>query len=221
MQAKQYYPIFADLNGRPCLVVGGGLVAQRKVSTLLMYGARVTVVSPAVTRKLARHAKTGRIRHVARRVRPADVAGAWLVYAATDDPAINRQVYRAAVKRRVFANVVDQTPLCTFIAPAIVRQGALAAAVSTGGASPSLAKAVRDDLRRILKRYAPVVGLLRSLRGVAKRSMPKYGDRKRYFDRLVRSRATMLARSGRSRDARRVALALLRRDARNGAGKRA
>jgi siroheme synthase-like protein len=216
MREKRYYPMFADLNGRRCVVVGGGLVAQRKVTTLLSYGAVITVVSPAVTRRLARLAEAGRIRHIARRVLASDLAEAWLVYAATDDPAINRQVYQDALKRRVFANVVDQTPLCTFIAPAIVRQGALAAAVSTGGASPSLAKAVRDDLRHILKSYAPVTGLLRALRGAAKRAMPDYGDRKRYFDRVVRSRVTQLARTGRRQEARREALALLKRAARNG-----
>lgn len=214
MQPKRYYPLFADLAGRRCLVVGGGLVAQRKVITLCSYGAQVAVVSPRLTRRLLRLARTGQIRHLARRFRPADLAGAWLAYAATDDPSINSQVYRTALRRRVFTNVVDQTPLCTFIAPAIVRQGALTAAVSTGGASPSLAKLVRDDVRQILSRYAPMAELLRALRGVAKRDLPEYGDRKRYFDRLVRGRALELMRAGHPGAARRKALALLKQSAR-------
>ena len=215
MQPKTYYPVFADLNGRRCVVVGGGLVAQRKVTTLLSYGADITVVSPAVTRRLAACARKHRIRLLARRFKPGDLAGAWLVYAATDDPAVNGLVYRTALKRRVLANVVDQTPLCTFIAPAIVRRGALTAAVSTGGGSPSLAKLVRDDVGRILDAYAPMLGLLRSLRGAAKRAMPNYGDRKRYFDRLVRGRALELMRTGRPGAAHREALALLKQSARN------
>lgn len=209
MNPKAYYPLFADLNGRRCVVIGGGLVAQRKVTTLLSYGADITVVSPRVTKRLAGYARAGRVRLVSRRFRPIDVAGAWLIYAATDDPAVNGLVYRTALKRRIFANVVDQTPLCTFIAPAILRRGALTAAVSTGGGSPSLAKRVRDDIRRILAGYAPMLGLLRSLRGAAKRAMPDYGDRKRYFDRLVRGRVLELMRAGRPQAARRAALSLL------------
>lgn len=216
MTFKAYYPLFADLNGRRCVVIGGGLVAQRKVATLIGYGAVITVVSPTVTKRLAGYARQGRIALVKRRFRPGDLAGAWLVYAATDDSAINASVYRTALKRRLFANVVDHTPLCTFIAPAIVRRGGLTAAVSTGGGSPSLAKRVRDDIRGILTGYAPMLGLLRSLRGVAKRAMPSYGDRKRYFDRLVRGRVLELMRAGRPRSARRAALTLLAHQARNG-----
>ncbi len=211
MRPKAYYPIFADLNGRRCVVVGGGLVAQRKVMTLLSYGADITLVSPTATQRLTVYARAHRIRLVPRRFKPGDLAGAWLVYAATDDPMVNGMVYRTALKRRVLTNVVDQTPLCTFIAPAIVRRGALTVAVSTGGGSPSLAKVVRDDIRRILDVYAPMLGLLRSLRGVAKRAMPHYSDRKRYFDRLVRGRTLALVRTGRSGAARREALALLKR----------
>ena len=214
MRPKAYYPIFADLNGRRCVVVGGGLVAQRKVTTLLSYGAAITVVGPTATRRLTAYARQRRIRLVLRRFTPGDLAGAWLVYAATDDPAVNGAVYRTALKRRVLTNVVDQTPLCTFIAPAIARRGGLTAAVSTGGGSPSLAKAVRDDIRRILDAYAPMLGFLRSLRGAAKRAMPRYSDRKRYFNRLVRGRTRALVRTGCFESARREALALLTQNAR-------
>jgi len=138
-----YYPMFADLTGRLCVVIGGGLVAQRKVTTLLRYGARVTVISPTVTRRLGAYARQGRVRHLARRVCPTDLRGAWLVYAATDDPRTNQLVSRTAQRLRIFANVVDHAPLCSFIAPAIFRRGALTVAVSTGGASPSLAKKLR------------------------------------------------------------------------------
>ena len=214
MRAKTYYPLFADLNGRCCLVVGGGLVAQRKASTLLRYGADITVVSPEATTRLAAWAKSGRLRLIQRRFRPSDITGAWLVYAATDEPAINRLVYRSALKRRVFANVVDQTPLCTFIAPAIVSRGPMTVAVSTGGSSPSLAKRVRSDIGRSLGQdYVPMLRLLRSLRGVAKRRLPSYGDRKRYFNRLVQGRVFALVRAGRAGAARREALSLLKREA--------
>jgi siroheme synthase-like protein len=212
MTPKAYYPVFADLDGRTCLVVGGGRIAQRKVTTFLSYGAAVTVVSPAVTRRLTDDARRGRIRHINRTFRPGDLRGVWLVCAATDDVRINRLVSRAAQARRIFANVVDQTPLCSFIAPAIFRKGPLTLAVSTGGASPSLAKKLRAELSRTVgDNYVPMLGLLAGLRGVAKRKLPSYADRKRYFDRLVHGRVFELVKAGRKGAARREALALLGR----------
>lgn len=218
MPSKAYYPLFADLTGRRCVVIGGGAVAQRKVLTLLRYGAEVTVVSPSVTRQLAGYARQGRIRHVARRFRPADLRGAWLAYASTDDQRINERVFRTATRQRLFANVVDQPALCSFIAPALVRRGPLTVAVSTGGASPSLAKKVRTDVGRALgPSYVPMMRLLADLRGVAKRRLPDYADRKRYFGELVEGRVFRLMRAGKSREARRLALHVLaRRAAKNG-----
>ena len=208
---KAYYPLFADLSGRRCVVIGGGPVAQRKVTTLLGYGARVTVISPTLTGGLRACARAGTITHVARRFRPADLREAWLAYAATDDQAINRLVFRAAARRRMFTNVVDQTPLCTFIAPAIFKRGPLTVAVSTGGGSPSLAKRLRDEIGRLVGReYVPMLRLLASLRGVAKQRLPAYQDRKRYFDALVRGRVFALVRAGQAGRARQAALALLR-----------
>lgn len=219
MRPKSYYPMYADLNGRPCVVIGGGLIAQRKVTTLLSYGASLTVISPAVTRSIAAHARAGRIRHTARTFRSGDLAGAWLVYAATDDAAINQAVYREARRRRIFTNVVDQTPLCSFIAPAIFRRGGITVAVSTAGASPSLAKRLRDDIGRLVgDEYRPMLDLLTGLRGRAKRTLPKYQDRKRYFGELVGGRVFALVRRGQADRARREALAILKRHAANGNG---
>ena len=212
MRPKAYYPMFADLNGRRCLVIGGGAVAQRKVRTLIRYGARVTVISPTMTKRLAGYARAGTIDAIARAVRPSDLRGAWLVYAATNDERINECVSRAAARQRIFTNVVDQTPLCSFIAPAIARRGHLVVAVSTGGSSPSLAKQLRRDLQALIEGgYPEMLRLLRSLRGVAKRKLPSYQDRKRYFDRLVRGKTFALVKAGRGQAARQEALTLLDR----------
>jgi len=217
MSRKAYYPLFADLEGRRCIVVGGGIVAQRKVTMLLRCGAAVTVVSPTLTPSLALSAQRGRIRHIHRRFRPRDVRGAWLVYAATDDQRINEQVYETTSRLRIFTNVVDQKPLCSFIAPAIFTRGSLTVAVSTGGASPSLSKRIRDELaHRVGAEYAPLLRLLADLRGIAKRRLPQYEDRKRYFDQLVRGRVVELMRAGKRREARAEALKLLGRCANNG-----
>ena len=210
MKPRPYYPLFADLRGCRCLVIGGGMVAQRKVTALLGYGAQVTVISPTVTARLAAYARRGKIRHVARRFQPSDVEAAWLVYAATDDQAINERVFRTARRLRIFTNVVDQPALCSFIAPAVFRRGPMTVAVSTGGASPSLAKKVRDDLKLMVGAdYVPMLRLLAGLREAAKRALPSYADRKRYFDRLVHGNVFRLLRSGKRRQARREALALL------------
>lgn len=217
MSRKAYYPLFADLEGRRCVVVGGGIIAQRKVTMLLRCGAVVTVVSPTLTPSLAWSAQRGRIRHIDRRFRPRDVRGAWLVYAATDDQRINEQVYETTTRLRIFTNVVDQKPLCSFIAPAIFTRGSLTVAVSTGGASPSLSKKIRDELaQRVGMEYAPLLRLLADLRGIAKRRLPRYEDRKRYFDQLVRGHVVELMRAGKRREARAEALKLLGRSTNNG-----
>ena len=221
MRPRRYYPMFADLTGRDCVIVGGGLIAQRKATTLLRYGARLTVVSPRLTRRLAAYAKHGRIRHLARTFRSADLRGAWLVYAATDDARVNRAVQQSAQRRQLFANIVDQTPLCSFIAPAIAVHGSVTVAVSTGGASPSLAKRLRTDIERLLGReYAPLARLLRNLRGIAKRRLPSYQDRKVYFDRLLGGKVIPLIRAGHGEAAKRYALAVLEQEAKRRNGHR-
>ncbi|MBI3020741.1 MAG: bifunctional precorrin-2 dehydrogenase/sirohydrochlorin ferrochelatase [Candidatus Omnitrophica bacterium] len=214
MKTRRYYPIFADLSGRRCVVVGGGDVAQRKTVALLGCGARVTVVSSTLTRRLSTYARQGRIRHLARRFRPTDLRGAWLVCAATDDQAVNELVSHAARRLNIFANVVDQPSLCSFIAPAIVRRGPLTIAVSTGGASPSLAKVLRRDIERAVgTHHVAMLRLLRGLRGLAKDRLADPLDRKRYFDRLLRGRVFALVREGKPAAARREALDLLERHA--------
>ena len=214
MRPEPYYPLFADLLGRRCVVIGGGLIAQRKVTTLLDYGARITVVSPAATSRLKRYARQGKIRLVSRRFKTGDLDGAWLAYAATDDPAINTLVFRTAERHRIFTNVVDKPPLCSFIAPAMFKRGPMIVAVSTGGASPSLAKRVRDDMARLVGgHYAPMLRLLGGLRETAKRALPRYGDRKKYFDQVVRGRVFQLVKARKSGQARREAMALLARHA--------
>lgn len=215
MRSRSYYPLFADLNSRSCVVVGGGKIAQRKVTALLAYGAKVTLISPEVTRIIAAYARQGRIRYVPRRFKKCDLDGAWLVYASTDDEGINQKVFKAAEQKHIFANIVDQKPLCSFIAPAILKRGGLTIAVSTGGASPSLAKKLKRELdASIGNQYGPMLKLLESLRGVAKNRLPKYNDRKIYFDELVHGPVFKKTKAGRYALARREAIAILNRHVR-------
>lgn len=205
-----YYPMFADLAARRCVVIGGGAIAQGKIMTLLDYGAAVTVISPEATRKILSYAKQGRIRYAKREFRPGDLRGAWLAFAATDNQRINELVFKTAERLRIFTNVIDQKPLCSFIVPSIVKRGDVVIGISTGGASPAVAKHLRKELAaRVGPDYARMTRLLGSLRARAKSRLPDYQSRKRYFDGLIAGKVFQLVRAGRVAEARREALAAL------------
>jgi len=139
-------PMFVKLQGRECLVVGGGMIAESKVQSLLAAGARVRLVAPRVTTALAEHARLSSITWVAREFEVADLAGVFLVIAATNNDEVNELVFRQADRRNVLCNAVDQPPRCHFYFPAVVRRGHLQIAVSTSGLSPALAQRIRKDL---------------------------------------------------------------------------
>jgi len=141
-----YFPLFLDVAGRRCLVVGGGPIGERKARSLLDCGARVVVVSPALTLSLASLVEAGRVEHRARAFRRADVVGCRLVIAATGRPAVDRRVAEAARRRRVLVNAVDRPAWCDVILPSVLRRGELQIAVSTGGRSPALARDIRRQL---------------------------------------------------------------------------
>jgi precorrin-2 dehydrogenase / sirohydrochlorin ferrochelatase len=141
-----YYPIFLTLEGRSCLVIGGGAVAERKVTGLLAAGATVTVVSPTLTAALAMEVRDGRIRHVARAYQASDLEGHRLAFVATDDGAVNADVAQDGARAGVWVNAADDPDHCDFILPSVLRRGRLQVAVATGGASPALSRAVREEL---------------------------------------------------------------------------
>lgn len=140
----RYYPAFLDLHGRRCVVIGGGTVAERKVQQLLASGADVMVVSPDATPELERLAADGWLRWTRRTYEPGDLAGAWVAVAAAGGEAVNRAVHAEAEQEKTLLNVVDAADLCGFIAPSIVERGPVTVAVSTGGASPALARKLRE-----------------------------------------------------------------------------
>ena len=140
------YPVALDLTGRPCLVVGGGAIAERKVSGLVEAGARVTVVSPALTERLAAWAAVGRIAHRPREYAASDLEGQQLAFSATDRRDVTETVAADARRRGLWVNAADDPRYCDFLVPSVLRRGRLQVAVSTGGASPALAARVRRDL---------------------------------------------------------------------------
>ncbi len=145
-----FYPVFLNLRGRRAVVIGGGAVAEQKVLGLLSAGAHVTVVSPETTPRLAELAAAGEIDLRRRPYRSGDLAGAWLAIAGTDDRAANAQVWAEAEREGVLLNAVDDLDHCSFIAPAIHREGSITVAVSTSGKSPALAARLRQRVARLV-----------------------------------------------------------------------
>lgn len=159
---SSYYPAFVNINGKDCVVVGGGSVAERKVMALLDAGAKVTVISDKITKRLLKEKQKGSIQHLQRPYKIGDTKNFFLVIAATDDEAVNRQISQEA---RFLLNVVDNPGLSNFIVPAVLKDGDLTIAISTGGISPAIARSIKTDLKSYIsidiKRY---LRFLKSLR---------------------------------------------------------
>lgn len=163
--AGVYYPVLLDLRGRACAVIGGGAVAEGKVRGLLQAEAQVTVVSPAVTAALAGWARAGRLLHVARVYAPGDLDDQALAFVAVDDAAVTAAVVAEGRRRGVWVNAADDPARCGFILPSVLRRGPLTVSVSTGGASPALARAIREDLEaRFTDDYAALLDLVAEVR---------------------------------------------------------
>ena len=180
------YMAALKLKGRRALVVGGGEVGLEKVDGLLLCDADVTLVAPEAERELQDYAAEGSIAWEGREWREADLDGALIAIAATGDTDVNIAVSAAAERRSMLVNVVDVPPLCNFILPAIVRSGPLAIAISTAGASPALAKRMRDEIgENFGEPYARLAIMLNDARGWAKKTLPTYQDRKAFFEGIV------------------------------------
>jgi siroheme synthase-like protein len=142
-----YYPVFIEMQGRRCLVIGGGHEAQRKIEGLLAAEARVEIISPALTEELQRLLAEGKIVSWQQRdYRDGDVEGYEVVMVATDDGKVNAAVSAEGKRRGVWVNAADDTENCDFILPAVIRRGNITLAASTGGTSPALARRLREEL---------------------------------------------------------------------------
>jgi siroheme synthase-like protein len=174
------------LGGRRCVVVGGGEIGLEKVEGLLACGGRVTLIAPEANEELRTLAEEGSIEWERREYRPEDLEGTFIVIAATDDTDVNIGVYEDAERRAMLVNVVDVPPLCNFILPAIVRQGSMAIAISTQGASPALAKRMKNEIAdQFGPAYAELAVILNEVRGWAKGTLPTYNDRRDFFEGIV------------------------------------
>ncbi|MDA1128973.1 MAG: bifunctional precorrin-2 dehydrogenase/sirohydrochlorin ferrochelatase [Chloroflexi bacterium] len=141
-----FYPIFLNLEGRRAVIIGGGLIAEGKILKLLDSGAKIIVISPDATQGIRDAADRGDIEFHLRKYEAGDLEGAFLVIAATNDRVVNQEIFEEAESLGILLNAVDDPPRCSFIAPAIVERGPVTLAISTGGASPALARKLRETL---------------------------------------------------------------------------
>ena len=141
-----YYPVFLNLAGKRCVIIGGGTIAQGKIRGLLQAGCQITVISPDATPGIRQAAQRGDITWQQRVYEPGDLEGAFIGVAATNVWHVNRDIYEEAERLGVLLNVVDDPDLCSFIAPSIVKREPVTLAISTGGASPALARKLRETL---------------------------------------------------------------------------
>lgn len=206
------FPLFMKLEGRPCLVVGGGSAAVRKVELLQRAGARVTVVAPALVPELAEAVAGGRLRHDSAPFTSARLRGHVLAIAATDDVALARSVAEAARAAGVPLNVVDRPELSTFITGALVDRSPVLVAISTGGAAPVLAREVRLAIERLLP---PSIGRLarfaERFRAAVKAAIPDALRRRRFWESFFEGPVASAVLAGDERAAQAAMLGLVNR----------
>ena len=203
-----YYPAFIDVRDRRCVVIGGGNVGEEKVLKLLECGAKVTVISPDVSRGVQELVNDDKVTWTRREYRPGDLSSAFIAIAATNDNRINRLIAEEAETRNILLNVVDVTHLCTFIAPSVARRGEVTIAVSTGGSSPALARKFREELSESrLIEYADLAPLLSEVRSELKR----LGERvdPDHWQRCINEKLLEMVQAGRPDEAKKTLISNL------------
>lgn len=198
----KYYPVFLDVRDRSCVVVGGGKVAERKAVALFDAGADLTVVSPELTPHLRELADKGKITYHPKTFNEQDLAGAYLVIAATNDALVNDAVARTCRKHDILVNVATSPDEGTFIVPSVVERGDLLIAISTCGDSPALARRVREELERT---YGPEYGVFLEKMALLRRRLlqevPNEDDRRKVFQALVDADILYLLKAGQVHEA--------------------
>jgi len=197
-----YLPIFLDLRGRRCLMVGGGEVAARKTDLLLQAGAEVHAVAPNLGRSMQALADDGRIAYRAGGFQEADLEATQLVIAASDDRSLNARVAALADAQGVPVNVVDDPALCRFIMPAIVDRSPVLAAISTGGASPVLARLIRGRLEALIPAaFGRLAALAGEYREQVKKRIADPAQRRKFWERVLSGPIAEMVYAGRDKAA--------------------
>ena len=196
-QSPHYYPLLLHFQNRDVVVVGGGPVAERKVKALLDCHARVKLISPRITQGLKRIVRQGQVHWYSRPFRKSDLRGAFLIFAATDDPEVNHLIATSTKKGRKLINVANLPGESNFLVPAVVRRRNLIIAVSTSGHTPALARKIRQELERAFgHEFSRFIEILGKVRKALMASIPQQSQRKRILNRLIHSEVLDLLRSG-------------------------
>ncbi len=199
----EFLPIFLDVKDQPCLVVGGGEVASRKVALLRRANARVTVVSPALSETLATLASAGDIEARSRPVQASDLDGMRVVFAATNDKAVNAEVSSLARARGLPVNVADQPELCNFIMPSVIDRDPIQIAVSSGGASPVLARQLRARIETLIpSTYGQLARFVEEFRQQVKKALGKTSLRRMFWEKILQGPVAEMVLAGQHRAAR-------------------
>ncbi len=203
MRLKNFFPINLDLQGRKCLVVGGGDVAEHKARSLLECGAAVIVVSPEIKKKMGVLIKSGKACYIKQKYQEKHLKGVFLVIAATDDESVNTLIARHAGDRGMLVNVVDAPSLCNFIVPAVIRRGPLVMGISTSGHSPMFAQKMRA---KCAKCATPALGSFIKMMGTSRKEVKACCDtiskRKVMYLEMINSPMLSLLEQGKVREAR-------------------
>ncbi len=193
----QNYPIFVDLQNQPCLIVGGGEIAARKIRLQLSAGAKITVIAPELSMTV-KSEMSDKIEHIQREFKDSDIGDYRLITAATNNPDVNRLVSELAQSRNIPVNVVDQPDLCSFITPSIVDRGVVTIAISTGGGAPVMARDLRGKVEAFIPaNYSHMAQAMQDNREKAKMILPDEDQRRRFWDKVLKGEIAELYLSGR------------------------
>ncbi len=199
----KYFPIFLRLENKPCLVVGGGEIAHRKVELLKRAGAAVTVVAPDLCKQMSALTASDEISHIIGEFTEDQVAGNVLVIAATNNRAVNALVASAADKLSIPVNVVDTPDLCQFVMPSIVDRSPIVIAISSGGTSPVLARLIRAKLESTIPAaYGRLAGLAKEYRDKVKQTFTSINERRIFWEKTLQGRVAELVFSGQEQQAK-------------------
>ena len=197
------FPIMLNLENKPCLVVGGGAVACRKVERLLHYGPKITVVSPQVEKQIEQWAENNRISWVRRPYQEQDLTQAYIVFIATDQEDLNSSIAGRCRDLGIMVNAVDDPPNCDFFVPAMIRRDSLTVAISTEGKSPAYAKELRRQLEKVITdEHGKFVELLGEYREYIINRFADINIRRQIFDSLAKSDVLLLLKENKHEQAR-------------------
>lgn len=199
-----YYPAFLNIKEKQCVVIGGGKVAERKIMSLLRCGAKIKIISPSLTKRLQKEKNNGNILHIGRNYRSGDLEGAFLVVAATSDDEINKGI---ASEASCLVNVVDYPDMANFIVPSVIKRGLLTIAISTSGASPAMARAIRKELETIYsKEFSKYLAFLKKIRKQIIANLRDTNLRQQLFKEIASDNMLDILRRKGYKEARDIAL---------------